>query len=207
MVRKIDIVLAAPGDADSARMVVEAVVDHLNLGVAQKAGARLDLTLLDDGALPASPPGGSAIFVGVLWTTFSKSGLDHARSARVRFLAAYDKFLADPNTLRMLLFVNDEALPPSRVDPDQLSLVRAFQERLKADGFRAYIYDGREDLRTLLEAKLERLLVDLPPVAETIPAQAPQPEGNPVSPADVVKIERTRARAATQAADARPRGQ
>jgi hypothetical protein len=196
MVRKIDIVLAAPGDADSARMVVEAVVDHMNLGAAQKAGARLDLTLLDDGGLPASIPDGLAIFVGVLWTTFAKGGLDDARAARVRFLAAYDKFRADPNTVRMLLFVNDEAIAPSKIDPEALALVRDFQERLKADGLRAYVYDGREDLRTLLEAKLERVVMDLPAAGEPVPTATPEPAPvepvapeTPISPADVINID------------------
>jgi hypothetical protein len=190
MVQKIDIVLAAPGDADSARMVVEAVVDHLNLGVARNAGVRLDLTLLDDGGLPDSSAGGAAIFVGALWTTFSKSGLDEARAARVRFFAAYEKFLVDPSTIRMLVFVNDEAVPPSRIDPDQFALVREFQTRVKADGLRPYIYDGREDLRVLLESKLERLLLDLPPLTEKAAAQTTAPtESTPESPADVINIE------------------
>jgi len=195
MVRKIDIILAAPGDADGARAIVETVVDHMNLGAAQKAGVRLDLTLLDDGAAPDALHDGPAIFVGVLWTTFAKTGIDDARAARDRFLAAYDRFRADPNTVRILPFVNDEAIAPSKIDPEGLSLVRAFQDRARADGHRAYIYDGREDFRTLLEAKLERAVMELPPdgeveIPEPEPVKSSEPEPEAATPsASVISMD------------------
>ena len=200
MVRKIDIVLAAPGDAEGARAVVEAVVDQLNLGAAKKAGVRLDLTLLDDGSLPDAVAGSEAIFVTVLWTSFSRSNMDSARAARVRFLAAYDKYRNDPGTVKILSFFNDQAIMPSRIDTDQLLMVRDFQDRLRADGLRAYVCDGREDLRMLVESKLERVVADLPSQSEASadakPAQASSAPAKPSSeaeikpsPADVVHMD------------------
>jgi hypothetical protein len=168
MVRKIDIILAAPGDAEGARAVVEAVVDQLNLGAAKRADVRLDLTLLDDGSLPSADAGSEAIFVTVLWTSFSRSNMDSARAARVRFLAAYDKYRNDPGTVKILSFFNDQAIMPSRIDTDQLVMVRDFQDRLRTDGLRAYVCDGREDLRMLVESKLERLVTDLPSRQEDV---------------------------------------
>jgi len=200
MVRKIDIILAAPGDAEGARAVIEAVVDQLNLGAAKKADVRLDLTLLDDGSLPDAIAGSEAIFVTVLWTSFSRSNMDSARAARVRFLAAYDKYRNDSGTVKILAFFNDQAIMPSRIDTDQILMVRDFQDRLRADGLRAYVCDGREDLRMLVESKLERIIADLPSrseaAADTKPAQTPSAPVEPpleaesaVSPADVVQMD------------------
>ncbi|HKJ73413.1 MAG TPA: hypothetical protein VKA19_04800 [Alphaproteobacteria bacterium] len=169
MVRKIDIILAAPGDAETSRTAIEAVVDQLNLGAAQRAGLRLDLTLLDDGFLPPASEAREAILITVLWTSFSRSNMDHARAARVRMLAAYDKYHGDAKTIAVLPFFNNEPVTPNHIDPDQLAMVRAFQERLRSDGLRSYNFDGREDLRILVENKLERMIADLPPLDEPEP--------------------------------------
>jgi hypothetical protein len=183
MTRKIDIILAAPGDAESATGVVEAVVDQLNLGAAHKAGVRFDLTHLNDGALPDSRDGGAAIFITALWTSYAKTSLDAARAARVRFLAAYDKYRADPTTVRILPFFNDELIAPSRIDPDQFAMIREYRDKVKADGLRAYSYEGREDLRTLIEAKLEGIISDLPPLAKPVPKHDDE-----TAAADVVRM-------------------
>ena len=189
MTRKIDIILAAPGDAESASAVVEAVIDQLNLGAAQKAGLRLDLTHLNDGALPDTDPNGAAILITALWTSFAKTSLDAARAARVRFLAAYDKYRADPATMRILPFFNDELVAPSRVDPDQFAMVWEYRDRVKVDGIRVYSYEGREDLRTLVEAKLEGLLADVPAFLQAKPKEAkPTSERPSDTPADVVRM-------------------
>ena len=205
MVRKIDIVLAAPGDAEAARSVVEAVVDQLNLGPAKRAGVRLDLTLLDDGALPGSEAGGESIFVTALWTSFSRSNLDSARAARVRFLAAYDKFRSDPGTIKILAFFNDQAVMPSRIDTDQLLMVRDFQDRLKADGLRPYVCDGREDLRMLIESKLERIIGDLPAPTEEKPVAAEKPAEPPRTPESPMKVDEASAPTAIVHMEERPK--
>jgi len=184
MSRKIDIILAALGDAEGANAIVEAVVDQMNLGAAQKAGVRLDLSLLDDGALPDTSPESSAVLITVLWTSFAKTSLDAARAARVRLLATYDKYRADSHTLRILPFFNDEMVAPSRIDADQFTMVREFRDKVRADGLRVYSYEGKEDLRTLVEAKLEGILTEQPAFASP-PAKSEEADA---TPADVVRM-------------------
>lgn len=84
------------------------------------------------------------IFIGVIWTHFSPSSYPHGSGTFDDFHKAYQRYL-QPNPAKVIFFVKDYPLPPSKIDAERLCQFKKFITPLKdKKGLCSYYYDRDE---------------------------------------------------------------
>lgn len=163
----LSVFVASPGDVEAERGKLEDVIRELNVTWSRELGVRLDLVRWETHAYPgmgADPqdvindqiPDDYDVFVGIMWCRYG-TPTGRAGSGTVeefdRAKARYDN---DPNAVQLMVYFKDEPIPPSRLDPGQLSKVNAFRESLGAEGALYWNFNGIEQFEKLIRLHLTR---------------------------------------------------
>ncbi len=170
MARKVTILrvfAASPTDVAEERAALEEIVRELNLTWGNNIGLSLDLVKWETHAYPGIGSDAQAvineqiaddydIFVGIMWTRFGTPTGRAGSGTAEEFERAYSRFKSDPNQIRIMFYFNDAPVPPSQLDPEQLSLVQKFRGELGQKGDLYWTYTTREEFSQLLRIHLSR---------------------------------------------------
>ena len=68
------------------------------------------------------------IFIGVLWSRVGTATPRNPSGTLEEFQMAYQKWKASPDSVMLMIYFKDESVPPSELDPVQLSQLQSFKE-------------------------------------------------------------------------------
>lgn len=142
--RSIRVFVAGPSDVDDERRQLEDVVDELNVTWSDTLGVRLDLLTWRTRAQPGvgvdaqdvvnrTMPQDYDIFVGIMWSRFGSPTARAGSGTEEEFNRALERSRAS-SAVHLMMYFKDDAVAPSRIDPDQVARVQAFQKRLESEG-------------------------------------------------------------------------
>jgi prefoldin subunit 5 len=159
--------VASPNDVMEERGILEQVVRELNVTWSKTLGVYLELVKWETHAFPGISTDSQAvindqiaddyeIFIGMLSTKFgTQTGRAESGTAE-EFGRAYERFRANPDQLRIMVYFKDAELKPSELDIDQYRLVKDFQQKLGEKGTLYWSFTSADDFVALVRMHLSR---------------------------------------------------
>lgn len=169
LVNLLRIFVSSPGDLAFEKEIIEAVIDELNSSSYPKSDLRLELVKWETHGYPEIGEDDAQhkinkqigddydIFIGLMWARFGTPTNRAKSGSEEEFNRAYDRYLRDPQGLRILYYFKDAPIPPSQIDPQQLSKVNEFRAHLQTVGL-IWTFDAPEMFRQQIRGHLTRHL-------------------------------------------------
>lgn len=165
----ITVFVSSPGDVGDERTMLEEVVRELNITWSRESGIRFDLVRWETHAYPGIGEDAQAVineqipddydvFVGIMWCRYGTATGRSGSGTVEEFDRAKARYYSDPTSVRLMIYFKDEALPPSRVDPTQLTRVNDFRRSLGEEGLLYWNFTSQDQFKHLVRLHLTRQL-------------------------------------------------
>lgn len=163
----LSVFVASPGDVAEERDRLEEIIRELNDAWSRELCIRLELVRWETHAYPGVSDDAQAVvneqipldydlFVGIMWHRFGTRTGRAASGTAEEFQLAKQRYDDDPSSVRIMFYFKDEALPPSKVDADQLKRVAAFRKSLGREGVLHWMFSGLDEFDKLLRLHMTR---------------------------------------------------
>ena len=164
------ILVASPHDVAEERLALRQVVDAMNQEWLHSRGLHFEVV----GWETTHPGVGTDpqdvineqigddydIFVGVLWSRFGSPTPRAGSGTAEEFLAAYNRHLSSPTTLRILFYFSEAPIVPSAHDLNQVQRVLDFRRDLSNKGLLYYTYNTVDQFRDFVRLHLAALAIE-----------------------------------------------
>nr|WP_315201776.1 hypothetical protein [uncultured Albidiferax sp.] len=141
----LSIFLASPGDVTDERNRLADAISEWNKTWARNLGVRLEVIRWEDDAYPGSGvdaqdvinqqlPQDYDLFIGIMWTRFGTPTARAGSGTAEEFDRALQMNRSGPGKPNIFFYFKDSAVPPSKIDTDQLVKLQNFKQRLKTEG-------------------------------------------------------------------------
>ena len=159
--------VASPADVQEEREQLEEIISELNVTWSRELGIRLDLVRWETHAYPGMAEDPQAVineqipqdydlFIGIMWSRYG-TPTGRAGSGTVEeFQRTKERHDADPTSVKIMFYFKDAALAPSKIDPEQLAQVNAFQISLGEEGALYWKFKDMKEFEKLLRIHLTR---------------------------------------------------
>ncbi len=161
--------VASPSDVDEERNCLEKVIRDLNTAWARELGIRLDLVRWETHAYPsfgedpqavinAQIPNDFDLFIGLMWYRFGTPTGRTGSGTLEEFQRAKERFDRAPSALQLMIYFKDAPapLPPSELDPEQLTKVGEFRSSLGKEGGLYWSFSTVDEFEKLVHLHLTR---------------------------------------------------
>jgi hypothetical protein len=161
----LSILAASPDDVMPEREILEEVVRELNVTWSTTLGVGLDLISWTTHSYPGFGAdaqdvinqqigSGYDIFIGIMWTKFGTPTTRAGSGTAEEFTRAFDRYRADPGSLKIMFYFKDEPVSPSLLNLEQYQKVRLFRDRLGREG--GLYWTFRSDFESFIRLHLAR---------------------------------------------------
>jgi hypothetical protein len=162
------IFVGCPSDVAAERQVIREVVEKFNSTWARHLNIRYEVVSWDTDTHPDFASDAQEVvnrqinddyevFVGALWTRLGTATPRAPSGTKEEFDRAYARMQEDPSTIRIMMYFSEVPVAPSRLDLEQFSRVRAFQDEVAEKGGLFQTYVSLENFRDLVEHHLATL--------------------------------------------------
>jgi hypothetical protein len=181
--------VASPSDLSEERRSVNDVFDEINLLLGDTHGIRFEPLKWEthtrpDFGIDAQDVINKQIgdeydvFIGMMWGRFGSPTTRSESGTMEEFDRALARWKSAPNTVHVMFYFKDAGLPPSQIDPEQLSKVQAFKKLIsEKHGGLYHQFEGVDEFKAKLRihlSSLARELISAPPRQEVLPPLASQ---------------------------------
>lgn len=163
----IRVFVASPGDVKQEREILEEIIKELNDSWSESLGLFFQLikwethSYPDVGTDPQSVINNQIgddyeVFIGILWSRFG-TPTPRAESGTIEeFERAYSRYEENPDNIKVMFYFKDQPVPPSKIDPTQLSKIIEFKNKLGELGTLHWSFDNTEEFSKYLRMHLSR---------------------------------------------------
>lgn len=142
-ITKYKIFLASPSDLSIEREATCEVINELNIAYGPKNNYVLELLKWETHAVPGIATNhvqglinddigqNYDLFIGILWTKFGTPTHVANSGTEEEFNLAYERFLSNPNQIKVLFYFKNAPMAPSDINPEQLIKVQNFKKSLE----------------------------------------------------------------------------
>jgi hypothetical protein len=163
----LSVFVASPSDVEAERAKLEDVIRELNVTWSRELGVRLDLVRWETHAYPGiggdvqdvineQVPDDYDVFVGIMWCRYGTQTGRAGSGTVEEFNRAKSRYDSDPEAVQLMVYFKDEPVPPSKLDPEQLSKVMRFRDSLGTEGVLYWPFNGVEQFEKLIRLHLAR---------------------------------------------------
>lgn len=165
----LSVFVASPSDVDEERNRLEEVIRELNTAWARELGIRLDLVRWETHAYPgfgedpqsvinAQVPDDFDLFIGIMWYKFGTPTNRAGSGTLEEFQRAKERFERNPSALQLMIYFKDAPapLPPSKLDPEQITKISQFRSCLGKEGGLYWCFSNEDEFEKLIRLHLAR---------------------------------------------------
>jgi hypothetical protein len=164
----ISVFVASPSDVSEERKALESVTQELNKLWSKNLNLRLDLIKWETDVYPAfgnypqdvineQINDDYDVFIAIFWSKIG-SQTQRADSGTIEeFNRAYKKYIADNDSIDIMIYFKDQPISPSKMDFEQLRKIKELKEQLGDKGGLYWTFDSVEDFETMLRGHLSRI--------------------------------------------------
>lgn len=163
----LQVFVASPNDVAEERATLEDVIRELNITWSKELGIYLELVKWETHAYPSVGTDPQAIineelgdnydiFIGIMWTRFGTPTGRAGSGTSEEFQRAYSRYQNNPDQIRIMFYFKDAPIPPSKLDPEQLASIKAFQTELGDQGTLYWTYTSLSEFTQLVRLHLTR---------------------------------------------------
>ena len=152
------------------RKILEDVINEFNLTWSDTHKVRLDLLKWETHSRPGFGEDAQDvinrqigdeydIFLGVMWGRFGSATNRAESGTEEEFERAYSRLTASQESVKIMFYFKDAAIPPSKLDPKQLAKVQAFKCKISSDyGGLYHEFETAEEFRTKTRIHLSKFV-------------------------------------------------
>ena len=163
----LSVFVASPSDVGNEREKLEEVIRELNNTWSRELGIRLELVRWETHAYPGMGtdaqdvinqqiPDDYDLFVGIMWCRYGTQTNRSGSGTVEEFERAKARYDSHPNSVKLMMYFKDEAVPPSQLDTDQLAAVHKFRKSLGEVGSLYWEFNSLEQFEKLIRLHLTR---------------------------------------------------
>ena len=163
----LSVFVASPSDVGNEREKLEEVIRELNNTWSRELGIRLELVRWETHAYPGMGtdaqdvinqqiPDDYDLFVGIMWCRYGTQTNRSGSGTVEEFERAKARYNSHPNSVKLMMYFKDEAVPPSQLDTDQLAAVHKFRKSLGEVGSLYWEFNSLEQFEKLIRLHLTR---------------------------------------------------
>lgn len=164
----LNIFVASPSDVEEERKALESIVFELNKTWSKSLNLRLDLIKWETDVYPGIGRDAQDvinsqindeydIFIAIIWSKIG-TPTKNADSGTVEELEkALSKYKEDSNSVDVMVYFKDQALPPSKMDFLQLQKIQELKDNLKCKGTLYWTFDSTDDFESQLRVHLSKV--------------------------------------------------
>lgn len=163
----ISVFVASASDMADERARLEEIIDEMNVTWSSTFGLRLELLRWETHSHPAMGidaqdvinrqiPADYDVFIGLLGNKFGTPTGRYGSGTEEEFDRAHKKYLADPNSVEIMLYFRDAPFLPTLENIDDLKKVLEFRGRVSGLGALYSTFDGSETFDRLVRLHLSR---------------------------------------------------
>lgn len=161
----LQVFVGSPSDVVEEREILESIVAELNKSWSKNLGLRLELIRWETDVQPGfgvdpqdvinrQVSDDYDVFIGIFWGRIG-TVTKRAQSGTIEeFQRAYKKYKDDESSIDIMLYFKDAALPPSKIDPKQLTELMEFKSTLGELGGLYWEFETTSDFEATLRAHL-----------------------------------------------------
>jgi len=162
------IFVASPSDITEEKNIIREVADELNKSNHIR---NIKLEVIDWGSSTYPAIGDDAqdvinnqindeydIFIGIFWHKFGTATKRDVSGTKEEFERAYSRFVADSNSVHIMIYFKEEPVSPSSIDPDQIRHIQKFKEEISNRGVLYRNFNRSDEFDKLLRPNLSLLL-------------------------------------------------
>ncbi|MEQ1603902.1 MAG: DUF4062 domain-containing protein [Pyrinomonadaceae bacterium] len=168
----ITVFVASPGDVTVERDEVVSVVNDLNISLCPQLGLRLEVLRWEENVVPDFDEYPQAainkqigdeydIFVGILANRLGSKTKVAESGTLEEFGRAYARYQSDNDSVRLLIYFNEELVNQYSLDLDQVEKIRTFRHSLGEKGGLYRTYSGSDDFKTKFRQHLTSIVAGI----------------------------------------------
>jgi len=157
----LQVLVASPSDVSAEREVLETVIRELNITWTRTLDLRLELIrwethIAPDFGIDAQDvinrqlPSDYDLFIGIMWSRFGTPTKRAGSGTEEEFQQAFERYIAGPKSVRLMIYFKDEKLSPSQLDPSQLMGVLAFKKKVEEHGGLHFTFVDTKDFEAMI---------------------------------------------------------
>jgi len=158
-ITRFKIFLASPSDLADERLSIEEVIDELNLTYGRQHDIILELIKWESHSAPGISLQSSQeiinsdvgndydLFIGLIWKKFGTPTKIADSGTEEEFLNAYNRFIANPNSIQILFYFKNTPINISEIDILQIEKIQKFRTDLSKN--KKLLYWDYQDIQQL----------------------------------------------------------
>ncbi len=161
----ISIFLASPSDLETERELLKDIVDELNWSICRGKGVRVDLLRWETHSFPGMGvdpqavindqiPDDYDIFIGLMWSRYGTPTKRAGSGTEEEFRRALARYRQNDESVKIMFYFKDAALPPSQLDPTQIQKIQQFKRELGEEGALYCSFKETQDFGSLVRMHL-----------------------------------------------------
>ncbi|MCC5839570.1 MAG: hypothetical protein JJT96_05550 [Opitutales bacterium] len=162
------IFVASPSDVTEERKALESIVSELNRTWSKNLNLRLELLKWETDVYPGfgkcpqdvinnQIDDEYDIFISIFWSKIGTPTASSASGTIEEFNRAYAKYKTDSDSVDLMVYFKDQPIPPSRIDPAQLTLLSDVKSQLGELGGLYWTFESIKDFESLLRSHLSKV--------------------------------------------------
>ncbi len=164
----IGVFVASPSDVAEERKALESIAYELNKTWSKNLNLRLDLIKWETDTYPGFGDYSQDVinkqitdeydvFIAIFWSKIGSPTQIADSGTMEEFDRAYQKFKENKSSIDILVYFKDQAIPPSKMDFEQLQKLHELKTRLGEKGGLYWTFDSTEDFESLLRGHLSKI--------------------------------------------------
>ncbi|GIU24278.1 hypothetical protein L2719_06465 [Shewanella schlegeliana] len=164
----ISVFVASPGDVADERSALETIISELNRTWSKTLNLRLELIRWETdihpsfGAYPQDVINKQVaddydVFIALFWSKVGTPTAVAESGTIEEFQRAYEKHKASPNSIDIMVYFKDQAIPPSKMDFEQLQKLQSLKKQLGEKGGLYWDFESTEDFENMVRGHLSRV--------------------------------------------------
>lgn len=161
----ISVFVASPSDVGEERKSLESIIYELNKTWSKNLNLRLDLIKWESdvhpnfGAYPQDVINTQIndqydVFVAIFWGKIGSPTKSYQSGTLEELNRAHEKYLRDNSSVDIMVYFKDQAIPPSKMDYEQLKGIDELKQKLGHAGGLYWVFDRVENFESLLRGHL-----------------------------------------------------
>lgn len=161
--------VASPSDTLDERERLKQVVSELNRTWADSLSLEIELVRWETHAYPGFKTDPQEvineqigddyeIFIGLIWSKFGTPTPRALSGTQEEFERAYKRFQANPNSVSLLFYFKEQAIPPSKINPVEIDHIQKFRAGLGDLGGLYWTFETLADFEALVRPHLAKVI-------------------------------------------------
>lgn len=164
----LSVFVASPSDVSEERKALESIAYELNKTWSNNLNLRLELIKWETDSFPGFGDYSQDVinkqindeydvFIAIFWSKIGSPTKVSESGTLEELERAYNKYQKDAHSIDLMVYFKDQAIPPSKIDSEQLKKIQELKLKLGTQGALYWTFESIENFESLLRVHLSKI--------------------------------------------------